>query len=54
MTTNDAVYMINTGPEAPYDGTNYGTTNEFTSQVGNLSALCGTPGCLGTLSLSQT
>jgi hypothetical protein len=25
--------MVNTGPEAPFDGTNYGQTNDHTSQV---------------------
>jgi hypothetical protein len=34
MSTSDYVYLINTGPEAPYDGTNDGDTNENTSQVG--------------------
>lgn len=33
LTINDNVYMINTGPESGYDGTNNGQTNAHTSQV---------------------
>jgi hypothetical protein len=30
---DEYVYMINTGPEGPFTGSNYGETNEHTSQV---------------------
>lgn len=33
LTINDHVYMINTGPESSYDGTNNGETSMHTSQV---------------------
>ncbi len=33
LTSDEYVYMINTGPEVPFNGVNVGTTTRHTSQV---------------------